>query len=90
MIVKLLVAGGLVFGLHYAVMRQAATAITTQIGEHPQPIKIEVDPAALQRSIAIGRAAGPNPAARAVIEDAQRHIDDLNRTTPLNLPMPRH
>jgi hypothetical protein len=83
-ILKILVAGCLVFGFHYGVKRLAATAVSEQIGEYPRPIKVEVDPAALQRSLEIGRAAQPNPAARAVIEGAQRRIDDLNRT------MPRH
>jgi hypothetical protein len=86
MIVKLLVMAALVFGFHYGVKRLAANAV----GEHPQPVTVEVDPAALQRSIDIGRAAEPNPAARAVVEDAQRRIDALNRTMPLNLPMPHH
>lgn len=83
-IVKLLLMTCLALGLHYGVKLLAASAV----GEHPQPVRVEVDPATLLRSIEIGRAAQPSPAARAVIEDAQRRIDEMNRTTPPSLPMP--
>ena len=78
-IITLLLTACLVFGFHYGVKRLVATTVTAQVGEHPQPMRVEVDPAALQRSIEISRAAQPNPAARAVVEDAERRIDDLSR-----------
>lgn len=90
MILKLVVTGCLVFGFHYGVKQLVASAVIAQVGEQPEAIKVEVDPATLHRALEIGRAAEPNPAARAVIEGAQRRIDELNRTVPRNLPMPGH
>ncbi len=84
-VLRLMLTACLVFGFHDGVKRLVASAVT----EQPQPIRVEIDPETLHRALEVGRAAEPN-AARAVIEGAQRRIDEINRRMPLNLPMPRH
>jgi len=101
MIVRLLVAAGLVFGFHYAVKHGVATAIMAQLGDRPQMSPaITVEPEALRQAMEVGRAVDTS-AQRTAIESASRQLEEMNRTMrpplpptvplPPNIPgMPRH
>jgi len=102
MIVRLLVAAGIVFAFHYAVKHGVATAIMAQLGDRPQmsSTTIIVEPEALRQAMEVGRAVDTS-AQRTAIESASRQIEEMNRTMrpplpptvplPPNIPgMPRH
>jgi hypothetical protein len=95
LIVKLIVLACIAFGFHYAVKQVVNTTVTAQLGDQPwTPPLPTVEPEALRRAMEVGRAVDTT-AQRAVIEDASRRMEELNRTMPIPMPptipgMPRH